>query len=163
MWQRQLVMVLGAGMVVLAAACSDDNTGPETEGFKATLSGASERPNPVVTTATGNATFTVHGSTVDFTITAANLTGATAAHIHGPATTSQSVGVLVTLFAAASPGVNVANGTLNSGTFPSASYTLAAGITVDSVLTLLRNGNAYVNVHTVANPAGHIRGQVVPD
>jgi len=31
----------------------------------------------------------------------------------------------------------------------------------DSLLVLLRNGQAYVNVHTTANPGGEIRGQLV--
>jgi hypothetical protein len=157
-----LLVVLGAGCLVLAAACSDE-TGPEPERFTASLTGAAEQPNPVTTNATGTATFTVRGTTVDFSITAANLVDAIAAHIHGPATSAQNAGVLVTLFAAAPPGVDVANGNLSAGTFPSATYALTAGITVDSVLTLLRNGMAYVNVHTVANTAGHMRGQVAED
>jgi len=50
-----------------------------------------------------------------------------------------------------------------------------AGVTFDSLLVLMRNGNSYVNVHTnnTANdptnnsgpgdfPAGEIRGQVAP-
>lgn len=37
---------------------------------------------------------------------------------------------------------------------------LLGGLT-DSLLVLMRNGHAYVNVHTVAQPAGEIRGQVV--
>jgi len=159
MWRRNMLTLLGAGMLAVVSACSDD-TGPEPERFTAALNGVNERPNPVTTTATGTATFTVRGSTVDFTITAANLSDATAAHIHGPASASQTAGVLVTLFSQAPPGVDITSGTLSSGAFPSGSYTLATGITLDSVLVLLRNGQAYVNVHNVANPAGHIRGQL---
>jgi hypothetical protein len=36
-----------------------------------------------------------------------------------------------------------------------------SNISFDSVLVLLRNGNAYVNVHTTAVPGGEIRGQIV--
>jgi CHRD domain len=154
---------LGAGaiaMLLVAGACGEDDTGPAVEQYTATLSGAAERPNAVTTNATGTATFTVGSGTVDFTITTQNIAGATAAHIHGPADASQAVGVLVTLFSAAAPGINVSNGTLSTGTFPSAQFTIKTGVTVDSVLSLLRSGNAYVNVHTVANPAGEIRGQL---
>lgn len=33
----------------------------------------------------------------------------------------------------------------------------------DSLLSLLRTGDAYVNVHNRANPGGHVRGQVFPN
>jgi hypothetical protein len=33
---------------------------------------------------------------------------------------------------------------------------------MDSLLVLLRNGNAYINIHTAANPDGEIRGQIRP-
>ena len=37
----------------------------------------------------------------------------------------------------------------------------ALRVALDSLLVLMRNGHAYVNVHTVAHPGGEIRGQVV--
>jgi hypothetical protein len=145
----------------VSAACEDDETGPEAETFTATLTGGAERPNPVTTTATGAATFTVREGDVDFEITGSSLVGVRLAHIHGPATTEVAAGILVTLLTpVAAPGFNVANGTVSEGTFPSTAFTLATGITMDSVLVLMRNGNAYVNVHTVLNGGGEIRGQI---
>jgi len=38
---------------------------------------------------------------------------------------------------------------------------LTGAVGYDSLLVLMRNGMAYVNVHTAANPAGEIRGQLV--
>ena len=32
----------------------------------------------------------------------------------------------------------------------------------DSMMVLMRNGTAYVNVHNRANPTGHMRGQIQP-
>lgn len=145
----------------LPVACDDDPAEPDEETFEATLTGAAERPNPVTTTATGEATFTVRNGSVDFEITASNLTGVRLAHIHGPASADVAAGILVTLLTpVAAPGFNVANGTVSEGTFPSAAFTLATGVSLDSVLVLMRNGQAYVNVHTVANGGGEIRGQI---
>jgi hypothetical protein len=39
----------------------------------------------------------------------------------------------------------------------------AIGInTIDDVIQAVATGNAYVNIHTTTNPAGEIRGQLVP-
>lgn len=39
----------------------------------------------------------------------------------------------------------------------------AIGInTIDDVIQAVTTGNAYVNIHTTTNPAGEIRGQLVP-
>ncbi len=162
MSHRPLLSALLTSLVAFSLGCKDSNTEPAKEQFTATLNGANEKPTAINSNATGTATFTNNADgTVTFTLNATNLTGATAAHIHGPADSNTAVGVLVTLFAAAAPGVNVTNGVLSSGTFPSSSFTIKTGVTVDSVLTLLRNGHAYVNYHTVTNAAGEIRGQVV--
>jgi len=125
-------------------------------GFTAILNGANERPAAVTTQGAGAALFTVNGATVSYVVTFSRLSGApTNAHIHGPGTSAQSVGVLVDLPAA---GQTLTNGVL-TGTFNAASIRNAA-ISLDSLLVLMRNGNAYVNVHTTLNPAGEIRGQL---
>jgi hypothetical protein len=51
------------------------------------------------------------------------------------------------------------NGALATGSFTA---TDGNQITMDSLLLLMRNGNAYVNVHTTENPNGEIRGKVSP-
>jgi hypothetical protein len=150
---------LGMGLLIAlagATACDDKGaTGPSTqETFTASLTGAAERPNPVTTSATGNASVTWNATTGTFsyTMNVSNLTGVTGAHIHGPATVDQAAGVLVPLTAPVSANV--------SGTFAAAQIT-AAGVSVDSLLSLMRTGRTYVNVHTAANPAGEIRGQLI--
>jgi len=35
-----------------------------------------------------------------------------------------------------------------------------AGMTLRDLLNEIKDGNAYVNVHTTQNPAGEIRGQL---
>ena len=162
MVRRALFCAAITGLLLAGAGCEDE--GPEAETFTAVLSGTNERPNPVTTTAAGTATFTVNGAVVDFTINVSNLVGGRLAHIHGPAAAdgSNTASVVVTLLTPiAAPGTNIAAGVLSSGSFPSATYALSANIVMDSVLAWMRTGRAYVNVHTVANGGGEIRGTVV--
>ncbi|MEO7363506.1 MAG: CHRD domain-containing protein [Gemmatimonadaceae bacterium] len=120
------------------------------------LNGANERPNAVVTAGAGAAMFTVNGTTVNYIVTFSRLSGLPImAHIHGPGNATQAVGVLVDF---PTTGQTLTNGVL-TGTFNAASIRNAA-ISLDSLLVLMRNGNAYVNVHTSQNPAGEIRGQL---
>lgn len=125
-------------------------------GFTAILNGANERPNPAATTGAGAASFVVTGTTVAYTVTFSRLTGPPSmAHIHGPGNATQTVGVLVDF---PTTGQTLNNGVL-TGTFNAGSIRNAA-ISFDSLLVLMRNGNAYVNVHTTQFPGGEIRGQL---
>lgn len=149
---RKLVMLAAlAG----AAACNSD----DEERFEATLTGSAEVP-PVSTTSTGSAFFTVDGDELDFNLGAQNITGATFAHIHRGAP-GQNGPALVFLFQAAPPGVSVIAGSLSSGSVDASDMIAGTGVSFDSLIALVRNGNAYVNVHTVAHPGGEIRGQIV--
>lgn len=60
-------------------------------------------------------------------------------------------------------GGGVVTGTLTAADFPTANAGLAdLGVTTfaDAVANILQ-GNAYVNVHTVKNPRGEVRGQIM--
>ena len=129
--------------------------------FTATgLSGAKERPNPVVSTASGSASFELlTGGTVRYNVTVAGLTGATMAHIHTGVADSAGP-IAVTLFTSATPTGPI-SGTLTSGTFGASNIQLN-GVSLDSLLSLMRNGRTYVNVHTFTNPLGEIRAQIQP-
>jgi hypothetical protein len=150
-----LLATLGAGL-----GCSDDPTEPVLENdFTATLNGANERPNPVTTTAGGTATVTIGNNSLTYNIQVTGITDANAAHIHiGNATVAG--GILVHL-TPATPPTGTFTGTFSSGTITAA--TLAGGpVSFESLATLIRNGDTYINVHTTANPGGEIRGQLVP-
>ena len=138
-------------------------TGQQASGdvFAATsLSGANERPTPVVSTASGSATFElINGSTIRYSLSVAGITGATMAHIHTGVADSAGP-VAVTLFSSPTP-TGALTGTLASGSFSSANIQLT-GISLDSLLTLMRRGRTYVNVHTQLNPGGEIRAQIQP-
>jgi hypothetical protein len=141
-------------MLALAmAGCDDDEN---SEDFRATLSAANEVPtNP--STATGTATFSRDENTVDFEVDVNGITAVTAAHIHSGAAGVNGP-IRVNLFLGPTTG-NL------SGTLVEASLTSTdvMGITYEALLAEMRAGTAYVNVHTTANPAGEIRGQLALD
>ncbi len=118
--------------------------------FKAVLTGAAERPTPVVTNARGVASVSVDGTTVITILAYSGLSGPpTAGHFHGPATAEQAVSVLV----------GFPNGALPAATSGAAIIPLAfTAAQVDSLV----NGLTYINIHTAANGGGEIRGQVLP-
>lgn len=145
MTRSSIISALGLAVLAGLSACSKDQ-GPQKEVFKATLTGAAEVP-PKTTSATGSATVTVNADrtlTVDLTVS--GLTP-TAQHIHGPADATVSAPVIVAI-----PAIALGQ------TIAATAFTGA--VSYDSLLVLLRNGKAYVNVHTAANPAGEIRGQL---
>jgi hypothetical protein len=157
--RKPLVLrTLTLAAVLAVGSCSDD-VGPATaERFVATLSGANE-PTPVTTPATGRAEFTVfEGIPAIFfklDVTGPFTDSVTAAHIHGPGDATQSVGVLVNLYLSPPRLGSEISGTIAQGVAPAPSR-----ITFDSLLVLLRVNQAYVNVHTVTNAGGEIRGQI---
>ena len=124
------------------------------------LTGGNVRPDPVETTATGSATFQLlTGPTIKFQVNVAGLTGATEAHIH-TAVPDSAGPVAVTLFTGTA-GTSPFTGTLASGSFAESVIELP-GVSMDSLLVLMRSGRTYVDVHTDANPDGEIRAQVLP-
>lgn len=154
-------MIRKSVLLAALALMACEGNGDDDEQFRATLSGAGEVPANA-SAATGTARFTVNGSQLDYTLDVQNINGAIAAHIHNGA-----VGVngppVVFLFQQAAPGATVAGGSLASGSVDASDMIATAGVSYDSMLSLIRRGNAYVNVHTTARPAGEIRGQIVVD
>lgn len=128
-------------------------------GIIALLNGANERPTPVNTSANGAAVFTRSGISVAYTVTYQGMASIpTGAHIHGPASVTAVAGIVIDLLKQA---LTSSSGVL-TGTFTAADIRGISGeppIALDSLMTLLRTGNAYVNVHSSTFPAGEIRGQ----
>jgi CHRD domain len=115
--------------------------------YKAILSGAAERPNPVTTSASGAGTLSLEGNKLTWDIVFSGLSAnATAAHIHGPAGETEAAGVMIPLTApSATSGRITGSATLT-----------------DVQLAAVVGGKAYVNLHTSTNPGGELRGQMLP-
>jgi len=156
-----------AAVALVGVACGDDITTAIPEGlevFTATLNGANEVPALVSpTTATGTAVITVMGNLISWRVDAANLSNVFIGHIHyGPA--DSAGGVMIDL----SP---------TPGDYTTTEMIALGSLEADTVLAVLahmRNGKAYVNIHTSDGvggadpagpagdyPAGEIRGQLV--
>ena len=153
----------GIVAAAFALAACGGSSGPATH-FTATLSGANEVPANA-STATGTASYTLNGTTVNYTITYTGLSAApSGSHIHvGPAGVSGSVVVPFTglptttsgTFSGSFTASNVAAGTAGG-------VTITAG-SLDSLLAAMRAGNTYTNVHAAPTyGGGEIRGQNQP-
>src|SRR5688572_9493339 len=173
MHRHALVYLLAAGSAVCLIGCDDDDddttTAPTAETFRATLSGAAERPTPRTTPATGTAEFTFRGDTLRWTITMTGITNVNAAHIHVGAV-DVAGGIILGLTPPVS-NTSITGFITRSAFLPPSAPN--AALTFDGVLDLMRTGGAYVNVHTnyTCNdptndsgpgdfPGGEIRGQI---
>jgi hypothetical protein len=145
---------------------------PAAKNFVAHLSGDEEVP-PVNTRATGQAIFHLSedGTALNYRLIVANIENVVASHIHlGVAGVNGPV--VAFLFGNAPAGGGRVSGVLATGTITAANLVgPLAGQSLDVLVTALRTGGAYANVHTndgVAPtntgpgdfPAGEIRGQI---
>jgi hypothetical protein len=138
---RQAPWVVLSVLAVLLAGCAGMGG---TGNIQVTLSGAQEVP-PVTTAATGSGTITVGSDmSVSGNVTTTGLVGV-AAHIHDGAP-GKNGPVIVPLTKTSDNVWSVPAG---------AKFT-------DAQYESYKAGNLYVNVHTVANKGGEIRGQLKP-
>lgn len=146
-------------------------TPPAARNFRAPLNPGEEVPSPSLTATknpTGNSTFRLDGNGAELTykLIAANIRNVTQAHIHcGPAGVAGPV--VAFLFGFVADGVDpngiLAEGTVTAGdVIPRPDSEVCPGGVADfgDMLAHIRAGTAYVNVHTIQNPAGEIRGQI---
>ena len=89
----------------------------------------------------------------------AKIDDVTQAHIHVGAEDGNGP-VVAFLFGFVAEGVTT-NGVLATGTITSDDLVgPLAGMSLADLVAALDSGGAYVNVHTLANPGGEIRGQI---
>lgn len=141
MGRRALVLTTA----LLAASCAM-MPASNTVKLGGKLSGANQVP-AVMADGTGVAEVTLNKDTnlLTWKITYSGLSGpARAAHFHGPATTAQSVGVILGF-----------TGSVESPIQGTATVTAAQAADILA-------GKWYANVHTAKNPGGEIRAQIIP-
>lgn len=129
-------------------------------GYKAALTGAEVVP-PVETKAAGEATFTLSkdGKELAYTLTAKDIENATAAHIHA-GKKGENGGPLAGLFAGPKKEGSF-SGELAKGTITDKNLMgPLAGKKVQDLVKIIKEGGAYVNIHTEKNPNGEVRGQI---
>lgn len=130
--------------------------------FGSVLIGAEENP-PVTTSARAVARFKLelNGTLMYELWAAAAIVGATQSHIHLGAYT-QNGPVVALLYNSATPQNFAAGDLIARGTITDANVIARPRFT-PTVMTLverMREGRAYANVHTSANPGGEVRGQI---
>lgn len=159
--------VLSSVALAIGAGCGGGTTEPGTETFTATLDGASERPTPVTTSAAGTGTFTLSadGNTLTWNVTTTGANNVVASHIHVGGV-SVAGPIVLPLFAGAASSNPAITGSVTR-----AAFTSPLAISFDALISLMRSGDTYVNVHTdngvaPANtgpgdfPGGEIRGKI---
>ena len=147
------VLAVLAALAAIGVACKDETISGIPSGlevYTATLNGANEAPTPVTTTATGTAIVTVLGNLVSWKVDVLTpIDSIFLGHIHRRAADSVAGNVRVD-FAPTPTGAGF------TGT-----ATVGSATVVDSILTILHEGRAYVNIHTKAHTGGEIRGTLV--
>ncbi len=159
---KRLSTIVSASIVLLLVSAGA--YGRDLE-FKAELTGDEEVP-PVITDTSGEAKFEVNKdkTRIDFELEiedAVDILGAAGAHIH---CAPFGVNGPVVVFLA-----GVVAGGFDGKVEIKASFTEAnivnpsCGTTLSELIANMKAGNTYVNVHSVANPGGEIRGQIEED
>lgn len=167
--RRIVGITLAAASVFAAQSFAENNTGG---GLSTSLSGFNEVPLAILSP--GNGTLDVRinegSGTVDYTLSYSGLTNpVTQAHIHfgQEHVTGGVIAFLCSNLGNAPAGVpacpqfeGTVSGTINaSGVVGQEDQNFPAG-DLSALVTVLRSGAAYGNVHTDRFPAGELRGQI---
>jgi hypothetical protein len=178
---QNLVAMIVAGFVVASCDKVEFPVIPIDEEFQGPLTGTNEVPS-VTTTAAGAIQLALSLDTVlAFRVDVTGIDSTIWARIYSGAAGATGGDTIATLFVGAvacrdannrpindaSPTCRLSYaGQLGQGQIVPSQLTLPAGYGAtprarfDSVLALMRAGNAYVNVHTKRNPNGELRGQI---
>ncbi len=161
-----IALVALLGMVAAVAAAPPQGA----RNFTVPLNGGNEFPNPIDTQARGVGIFhlSADGTELSYRLIATNIDNVIMAHIHCCTGPGANAGISVWLYPDAPPQQLIPGrhtGTLATGTITAEDVLAPAALTgaddpLAALVEQMRAGNAYVNVHTSANPGGEIRGQL---
>jgi hypothetical protein len=161
-----LIAVCAVLVMVGSSAIAEEDT--DTVRFNTKMTGFQETPS-ILTTGTGTfkSTLDSTGTSLSYTLTFTPLSStATMSHIHfGEPGVAGAIFVFL-CGGGGKPACPAGGGTV-TGTITAADVlgVPAQGIDAGSfseLLTILRSGDAYVNVHSTNHPSGEIRGQIKP-
>lgn len=160
---KRLIVLLSVLAILAAGAAPALSAGPDSN-FRTHLTGAEEVP-AVETPAQGQAIFklSADGESLSYKLIVANIEDVLQAHIH-VAPAGVNGGVVAFLYPDGPPPVLIpgtSNGVLAQGVITGDDLVGdLAGMPLSALIDEIRAGNTYVNVHTVVNPGGEIRGQI---
>lgn len=141
-FSRQSLAIVVGTVAILFSGCADMSA---SNSIQVALSGSQEVP-PVTTSATGTGNITVGADmAVSGSVTTTGVVGV-AAHIHDGGAPGKNGPVIVPLTKTSDNVWSVPAG---------AKFT-------DAQYASYKAGNLYINVHSAANKAGEIRGQLKP-
>ena len=157
-----LALLLAPGLAGSVTADSDDNGGHE---FRAKLTGSQEVTTPpggVATDTVGKARFELNDAKteLEFDLEVEDGVRVTQAHIHcAPAGSNGPIVIFLAGFH--DKGWDVDGDWIGDATATNANITNpACGSTLAQIAEAMAEGRTYANVHTIANPAGEVRGQI---
>ena len=159
-----MVTILVAMMAASSTSVISTNTSSAfaqgEQKFTTKLTGKEEVP-PKDTKASGTSEFNLSsdGNKMTYVVNVKDIDKATQAHIHS-GKKGENGPVVVWLFNATTP-TGPKSGMLSQGNFTSSDLVgPLKGKQMSDLVKLINDGQAYVNVHTEANPMGEIRGQL---
>jgi hypothetical protein len=166
--RRRVALVAGLSLIAATMVGTVATATSQVMNMTTHLSTAEEIPVPnfdeIARNPQGTAVLRLdsHGN-LTYRLNVANIENVLMAHIH-LGQPGQTGDVVVWLYPSGPPPELIPgffNGTLATGTITAGDLVgPLAGATVDDLLDHVRAGNAYVNVHTMQNLPGEIRGQI---
>lgn len=146
--------------ILFLGAVSSANPNVFAAKFTASMSGSNEVP-PVDTKATGKTTFrtALNDTTIKYKVNITGLSDATGAHIH-MGKVGANGDVVVDLLKVSKKNPTKIGMAIRGNITDSSLTGPLKGKTLADLISAIKSGDAYVNVHTPSHPDGEIRGQI---